>query len=163
MNKTFKLIVGIFIIALAVVALSSFSSAYSYYNYNDNEYSRTFYEKTSYGETGNTYVRKEVTKNDGYERTSYVKVKDSDNNKPSYANDLNDYWYYGADDYTIRYYKDSSYDDSYRRSYSGSSYHDYYYNNYPHYNGNYYSWSYKPRTVYVYHYPRCISNRGCSW
>lgn len=164
MNKSFKFLASILLISIALVAFSNVASAYSYY-YNDNSYDHTFYEKTSSNEAGNTYVRKEVTKNGNNEVTSYTKIKNYDNSKPAYANDLNDYWAYGASDYsTTRYYRDYSYDDASRRVSYSTQYHPYYYDSYPHYNDNYYDWRYRASTpIYTYNTPSCISNIGCHW
>ncbi|MEK6824816.1 MAG: hypothetical protein AABY02_03080 [Nanoarchaeota archaeon] len=165
MNKAFKFLAGIIVASFALVAFASLSSAYSYY-YDDNSYDHTFYEKSSYNEAGHTYIRKEVTKNDGRETTSYTKVKNYDGSRPAYANDLNDYWHYGTPDYsTTRYYRDYSYDDSSRRVSYNTAYHPYLYNSNQYYNGDYWDWRYQPKVTYIYRYntPRCISNIGCHW
>ena len=94
-NKVFTLI----FLALATIFLSGIGSAYSSY-YND--YSQNlYYEKSTYGYDGHTYVMREMHKDPWGEKTTYVKVKDYDGNymrgynQDNYNNALSDYWYYG--------------------------------------------------------------------
>ena len=147
--------IRLLLIALLFVSLSGFVSAYRY----GDEYSNTYYEKSSYGYDGHQYVKREVQKDPWGEKTVYVKVKDY-NKYPSYSysNRANDYWMDGP--YQSRYLG-YNWDDSYRRDgYYGSQYHDYYYQPKYYYDGVYYNWHDKKN---YYTNTNCNTVRYCNW